>query len=99
MANTPADLSDTQLNRMVEQHGTVYLSSLPTDDWRIDIDDDGAMTGVCPHCASREIGAITPEVIECQECGHRDGDRYERIDCGPFEPAEIRRVRTQEVEA
>lgn len=99
MANTPADLSDTQLNRMVEQHGTVYLSSLPTNNILNNNDDAVSIKKKCPHCASREIGAITPEVIECQECGHRDGDRYERIDCGPFEPAEIRRVRTQEVEA
>src|SRR6185503_4282528 len=76
MANTPAHAGDDTINALVElEHEVVYLRSVPADDWQIDIDDDGAMTGRCPCCGCKDISYVTPEWLECLGCGHKDGQK------------------------
>jgi len=86
--NTPADASTTQILALTENDARL-LGASQFEDWQIDIGEDGQMIGVCPRCASRDINAVTPEHMHCNGCGHTDGQQYRRIDCGPFEPAEI----------
>jgi ribosomal protein S27AE len=94
MANTPNHMSDTGIHALHElEHETIYLRSAPAEDWHIDIDDDGAMVGKCPRCSSREISAVTPERLQCRDCGHTDGQQYRTVGHGSFEPAESVAVR------
>jgi len=91
MANTPAHAGDDTINALVElEHEVVYLRSVPADDWQIDIDDDGAMTGRCPCCGCKDISYVTPEWLECLGCGHKDGQKYRRREgvTAGAEPAE-----------
>lgn len=78
MANAPAHASDDTINALAELVPPI-LSRVPVEDWHIDIDDDGAMTGKCPRCGCSDISAITPEWLACLGCGHREGEpmRYE----------------------
>jgi DNA-directed RNA polymerase subunit RPC12/RpoP len=41
-------------------------------DWNLDINDNGSLTGKCPHCGERVGSAqlIAPMVLRCEYCGH-----------------------------
>ena len=87
---TPIEATDEQIDALAElEREVVYLRSLPVEDWHIDIDDYGAMVGVCPQCKGRDISAVTPERLECRDCGHRDGQQYTRVGRTHEEPGEV----------
>lgn len=87
--NTPNHASDEQIAELrALEHEVVYLRSIPIEDWQIDINEDGAMIGVCPRCAGRDVNAVTPERMHCNACGHTDGTEYVRIGATREDPGE-----------
>lgn len=60
-----------------------------TEDWQIDIDDDGAQVAVCPQCASANVGHRDSGRLVCLDCDHVEGTKYQSVSHGPYEPPEL----------
>lgn len=87
---TPPLATDAEIDALADlEREVIYLRPLPVEDWNIDIDDDGAMVAVCPQCKGREVSCVTPERLECRECGHRDGQQYVRVGRTQDDPGEV----------
>ena len=47
------------------------------------------MIGRCPRCASKDISAMTPERLQCNDCHHVDGDQTIRVGASGEQPGEL----------